>query len=88
MFDSHVGHTLSILPTSAAVGDSFISAAKSVPEPSDAKISTANLRDFALRRLPEGSILREVILLEEKELTPGQFLSKLPIWLRLLNRDG
>jgi hypothetical protein len=81
--------TLERLPQleKAVVRETIDSAEKSEPEPSDGKIRTANLRDFALKRLPEGSILREVILLEQRELTPEQFLSKLPIWLRLFDRS-
>jgi hypothetical protein len=51
----------------------------------DPFISTSGLRRFALEKLPKESVLREIILLEEKELTTEQFLSKLPIWLRLLD---
>lgn len=51
----------------------------------DPVINTSDLRRFAMEKLHKKSILREIVLLEEKELTVEQFLSKLPIWLRLLN---
>jgi len=50
-------------------------------------VTTSSLKRFALRRLPQGSALREVLLMEVDSLSPLEFLSKLDIWLKLLERE-
>lgn len=54
----------------------------------DRKINMKGLHRFAKEKLPKESILREIILMEKAELTPQQFLDRLEIWLRLLNREN
>jgi len=51
-------------------------------------VTTVPLKRFARRRLPQSSALREVLLAEGDSLSPVEFLSKLDIWLKLLEREG
>lgn len=48
------------------------------------KVSIVALKKFAEERLPRESTLREVLLTERDELSAGEFLAKLDVWLRLL----
>ena len=50
-------------------------------------VTIVPLKRFALRKLPQGSALREVLLTEGDSLSPLEFLSKLDIWLKLLERE-
>ncbi len=54
----------------------------------DTKVSTEGLRRFVLEKLPEKSVLREVILSEKEELTPEEFIAKMEVWLVLLNHEN
>ena len=44
------------------------------------------LKEFAYN-LPKSSVLREILLSEKDQLTTEEFVSKMEIWLKLLNRD-
>lgn len=54
----------------------------------DTKVSTEGLRRFVLEKLPEKSVLREVILSEKEELTAEEFIAKMEVWLFLFNREN
>lgn len=51
-------------------------------------IDIRRLKDFVLLRLPEHSTLRNVLLAEDDMLTEEEFLIKLPLWLRLIDKEG
>jgi len=51
-------------------------------------VTIAPLKRFARIKLPQSSALREVLLTEGDSLSPIEFLSKLDIWLKLLEREG
>ena len=53
----------------------------------ESTVTTAPLKRFARRKLPQASALREVLLAEGDSLSPVEFLSKLDIWLKLLERE-
>ncbi|MEM3488931.1 MAG: hypothetical protein QXO75_04650 [Nitrososphaerota archaeon] len=42
------------------------------------------LKDFVAEKLPSGTPLREVLLMEKDEIEVHDFLAKLEIWLKLL----
>lgn len=44
------------------------------------------LKQFALEKLRERSVLREVLLSEKDEMLPVEFLAKMQTWLFLLRR--
>jgi len=46
------------------------------------------LKRFALEKLPESSILRESILLENDEIEVKEFLGKLDVWLFLFKKEN
>lgn len=45
------------------------------------------VKKFAAERLPQRSVLRDVILQEKDEVDACEFLGKLEVWLFLLRRD-
>jgi len=51
------------------------------------RITLDLLKELVIARLPPGSPLREVILMEADSLTPQEFLAKVDVWLKLLRRD-
>ena len=52
-------------------------------------VCISRLKTFAGESLPAGSPLREVLLSEKDNLSVGEFLAKIGVWLRLLNwRQG
>ena len=48
-------------------------------------ISIKSLKEFAVKELPIGSPLREVLLSEPGELKVNEFLARLPVYLRLVS---
>ena len=46
------------------------------------------LKEFALERLSQGLLLRDLLLSEPDELSPNEFLVKCEVWLKLLKRPG
>ena len=44
------------------------------------------LKKFAMKELPDNSVLRESILAEDDTITPGDYLAKIPIWLKMVKR--
>ena len=50
-------------------------------------ISTKGLKDFALAKLPTGSPLREVLFVEDGALDAGQFVERMPVWLKLATME-
>jgi hypothetical protein len=50
-------------------------------------VDVRRLKDFALR-LPRGSVLRDLLLTEDDELGVHDFLAKMDLWLKLLNRES
>ncbi|MBS7656282.1 hypothetical protein KEJ50_07315 [Candidatus Bathyarchaeota archaeon] len=53
---------------------------------SSKRLSIKQLKDFALK-LPKGSVLRGVLLLEKDELEVNEFLIKMDVWLKLLKME-
>jgi hypothetical protein len=51
------------------------------------KIATRSLKTFALRHLPRSSTLKDILLSEPDELSPAEFLARIDLWLRLLERE-
>jgi hypothetical protein len=51
------------------------------------RIDIRTLKGFAVRRLPRGSALRELLLIENDRLTVTEFLDKLDVWLKLLKME-
>lgn len=51
------------------------------------KISMRGLKALALKELPPGSPLREVILGDTDEISEEAFIHKLDVWMRLLNME-
>jgi len=49
-----------------------------------ATIRIRKLKEFAFNHLPKDSMLRDIILSEEDEISVSTFLARLPIWLKLL----
>lgn len=50
---------------------------------SNGTIDTSRLKDFAIDRLPHGSVLREVLITQESQMDVRTFLARLPLYLRL-----
>jgi hypothetical protein len=50
-------------------------------------VDVRGLKDFALR-LPRSAVLRDLLLTEDDELGVHDFLAKMDLWLRLLNRES
>jgi len=51
------------------------------------KVDVRRLKKFAFSRLPKNSTLRDLILSEEDKLEAHTFLARLPIWLKLLEKE-
>ena len=51
-----------------------------------ATIRIARLKQVASDNLPKDSPLREVLLVDNDQLQVNDFLSRIPLWLRLLRR--
>ena len=51
------------------------------------RVDVRRLKDFALR-LPRSAVLRDLLLTEDDELGVHDFLAKMDLWLRLLNRES
>jgi hypothetical protein len=51
------------------------------------EIEVDYLKQLAREKLKLNSPLRELLLLEKEKLGGQEFLSKLDLWLKLLNRD-
>jgi hypothetical protein len=47
------------------------------------KIDISRLKNFATNELRAGSVLREVLMTEESEISVNTFLTRLPLYLRL-----
>lgn len=47
------------------------------------RVNIKSLKLFAYEKLPEGSPLREVLLVENDEITVEEFLIKMDLWLKL-----
>jgi hypothetical protein len=52
------------------------------------KIGIRRLKEFAFSELPNGSVLREILLSEHDELDLYEFLAKVEIWLKLARRKA
>jgi hypothetical protein len=46
------------------------------------------IKEFASGELPEGSILRHLLLTEREEMDINEFLAKMDIWLKLLRMES
>ena len=53
-------------------------------QPSLTNVNLRALKKFAAEKLPEESPLRDVLMLEENEISASEFLSKTKTWLVLL----
>ena len=51
-------------------------------------VNVAKLKRFALEKLPQTSILREILSLEKDEMRADEFLAKLDIWLALFKKEN
>jgi len=51
------------------------------------RVRIRRLKEFASERLPGGSTLRDLILTEEDELAPEEFLAKMDLWLKMFRRE-
>jgi hypothetical protein len=51
------------------------------------RVRIRRLKEFASERLPGGSTLRDLILAEEDELAPEEFLAKMDLWLKMFRRE-
>lgn len=51
----------------------------------DRRVDISRLKGFALRQLPQGSQLRELMMSESDEMAAEELLVKMGIWLRLLD---
>jgi hypothetical protein len=52
------------------------------------KVNVRRLKDFAFTELPNGWVLREILLSEHDELELFEFLAKVEIWLKLARRKA
>ena len=50
-------------------------------------VDVRRLKDFALR-LPRAAVLRDLLLTEDDELDVKEFIVKMDLWLKLLNRES
>ena len=48
-------------------------------------VNISGIKRFAAESLPGNSRLRDVLLSERDQLTAGDFLAKMDVWMRLLN---
>jgi hypothetical protein len=46
------------------------------------------IKQFARERLPQHSVLRDVILFEPDDLQPVEFIAKVDVWLRLIVKEA
>lgn len=46
------------------------------------------IKEFASGKLPEGSILRYLLLTEREEMNTNEFLAKMDLWLKLLRIES
>jgi hypothetical protein len=62
---------------------------KAIPQQSQGlkEVNIYLLKAFAAKRLPESSLLREVLLTEKDQLDPVEFLARLNVWLKILERE-
>lgn len=51
------------------------------------QVNLKKLKIFALENLRENSRLRKLLLLDDEELAPEEFLVKLDVWLKLLKME-
>ena len=51
-------------------------------------IDMRSLKEFALREIPPDWPLREILLAEKDEIEAGEFIVKVPIFLRLCSRKN
>jgi hypothetical protein len=54
---------------------------------STGKVSLSSMKRFALEKLPEGP-LRDDILSQPDEVSPGEYLTNCRVWLRLARAGG
>jgi hypothetical protein len=67
-----------------------LSAAQALPRmraKMQGRVRIRRLKEFASERLPGGSTLRDLILTEEDELAPEEFLAKMDLWLKMFRRE-
>jgi len=50
-------------------------------------VSLSSMKRFALEKLPEGP-LRDDILSQPDEVSPGEYLTNCRVWLRLARAEG
>jgi hypothetical protein len=51
-------------------------------------VDIRRLKNFAVKELPSGWVLREILLTENDDIEISQFLSRVPIYLRLSRLGG
>ena len=51
-------------------------------------INIRRLKDFASENLPNKSMLCHCILMEKDELTAEEYVSKLIVWLKILEKEN
>jgi hypothetical protein len=52
------------------------------------KVRILVIKEFASGKLPEGSILRYLLLTEREEMNTNEFLAKMDLWLKLLRIES
>ena len=52
------------------------------------KVDIKPLKQFVLDKLPRSSHLREIILVEETNLSVSEFLSKMQFWISLFDLEN
>ena len=52
------------------------------------KVDIKPLKQFVLDKLPRSSHLREIILVEETNLSVSEFLSKMQVWISLFDLEN
>jgi hypothetical protein len=53
----------------------------------DRLVDVSNLKELAAKRLEPDSALRDILLREREILSTDEFLAKLDIWLKLLDKE-
>ena len=51
------------------------------------KVNIKKMKEFALSSLPEGSVLKRILLSEKEEVDAYEFVVKVSVWLELLKMD-
>ena len=51
------------------------------------KVNIKSLKEFAREKLPHSSLLKSVLITEKEHLTISEFLAKMEIWLKLLDKE-